>query len=74
MDPDKWKSVAVPIKTWDMLKKMSEGNDRSIGGEITNLAKREYVFFSANLKNSPDHEEAFMGLYKEKVDKDKPEV
>ena len=44
MDPDKWKSVAVPIKTWDMLKKMSEGNDRSIGGEITNLAKRKKIY------------------------------
>jgi hypothetical protein len=74
MDPDRWKSVAVPIKTWDMLKELSEDNDRSIGGEITNLVKKEYVFFSANLRNSPDHEEAFMGLYKEKVDKDKTEA
>ena len=26
MDPDRWKSVAVPIKTWDMLKELSEDN------------------------------------------------
>ena len=37
MDPDRWKSVAVPIKTWDMLKELSEDNDRSIGGQISLL-------------------------------------
>ena len=39
MDPDRWKSVAVPIKTWDMLKELSEDNDRSIGGQISYLTK-----------------------------------
>ena len=29
MDSEKWKSVAVPIKTWTMLKELSEDNDRS---------------------------------------------
>jgi len=44
MDPDRWKSVAVPIKTWDMLKELSEDNDRSIGGQISFLTKaRIYV-------------------------------
>jgi len=41
MDPDRWKSVAIPIKTWDMLKQLSEQNDRSIGGQISFMTKQE---------------------------------
>jgi len=44
MDPDRWKSVAVPITTWDMLKELSEDNDRSIGGQISFLTKQEYMW------------------------------
>jgi len=44
MDSEKWKSVAVPIKTWTMLKELSEDNDRSIGGQISFLTKQEYMW------------------------------
>jgi|TARA_B110000977_G_scaffold197051_1_gene278708 hypothetical protein len=44
MDSEKWKSVAVPIKTWNMLKELSEESDRSIGGQISFLTKQEYLF------------------------------
>ena len=44
MDSEKWKSVAVPIKTWNMLKELSEDNDRSIGGQISFLTKQEYLW------------------------------
>jgi predicted DNA-binding transcriptional regulator AlpA len=44
MDSEKWKSVAVPIKTWTMLKELSEESDRSIGGQISFLTKQEYLF------------------------------
>ena len=40
MDSEKWKSVAVPIKTWTMLKELSEESDRSIGGQISFLTKQ----------------------------------
>jgi hypothetical protein len=42
MDPNKWKSVAVPIKVWEMLKTIAESNDRSVGGTISFLTKKEY--------------------------------
>jgi|TARA_R110000787_G_scaffold24612_1_gene69678 hypothetical protein len=41
MDPDRWKSVAVPISVWEMLKKLSDKEDRSIGGTIAWLTKKE---------------------------------
>jgi len=44
MDSEKWKSVAVPIKTWNMLKELSQDNDRSIGGQISFLTKQEYLW------------------------------
>ena len=43
MDSEKWKSVAVPIKTWNILKELSQDNDRSIGGQISFLTKQEYM-------------------------------
>ena len=42
MDPNKWKSVAVPINIWSMLKEIADRNDRSVGGTISFLTKREY--------------------------------
>ncbi len=44
MDSEKWKSVAVPISTWTMLKELSKDNDRSIGGQISFLTKQEYMW------------------------------
>jgi|TARA_R110002012_G_scaffold187808_1_gene354799 hypothetical protein len=44
MDSEKWKSVAVPIKTWNMLKELSQDNDRSIGGQISFLTKQEFLW------------------------------
>ena len=63
MDPDRWKSVAIPMKTWKLLKEMAEKNDRSIGGEISHLTKQQYSFFSANANN-----------YKEKIDNEEARV
>ena len=40
MDPDRWKSVAV----WEMLKKLSDQEDRSIGGTIAWLTKKEFNY------------------------------
>jgi len=57
MDPDRWKSVAVPIKTWDMLKELSEDNDRSIGGQISFLTKQEYMWKKSQT-NSIDKQKA----------------
>ena len=42
MDPSKWKSVAVPISIWTKLKELADRNDRSVGGTISFLTKREY--------------------------------
>jgi hypothetical protein len=42
MDPNKWKSVAVPINIWSMLKEIADRNDRSVGGTISYLTKREH--------------------------------
>tara|TARA_E500000318_G_scaffold99183_1_gene101068 strand:- start:1845 stop:2039 length:195 start_codon:yes stop_codon:yes gene_type:complete len=57
MDPDRWKSVAVPIKTWDMLKELSEDNERSIGGQISFLTKQEYLWKKSQT-NPVDKQEA----------------
>ena len=51
MDPDRWKSIAIPIKTWKMLKELSEDNDRSIGGQISFLTKQEYLWKSSQSKS-----------------------
>ena len=42
MDPNKWKSVAVPINIWSMLKEIADRNDRPVGGTISYLTKREH--------------------------------
>tara|TARA_R100000329_G_scaffold150991_1_gene145435 strand:+ start:592 stop:765 length:174 start_codon:yes stop_codon:yes gene_type:complete len=42
MDPNKWKSVAVPINVWAMLKEIADRDDRSVGGTISYLTKREH--------------------------------
>jgi|TARA_R100001510_G_C7589722_1_gene159848 hypothetical protein len=51
MDSEKWKSVAVPIKTWTMLKELSEDNDRSIGGQISFLTKQEFLWKKSQTNN-----------------------
>jgi|TARA_R110000796_G_scaffold44350_4_gene108201 hypothetical protein len=57
MDPDRWKSVAIPIKTWNLLKELSEQNERSIGGQISFLTKQE-VLFKNSETNSIDKQQA----------------
>ena len=44
MDPDRWKSVAVPISVWEMLEKLTDKEDRSIGGTIAWLTKKEFNY------------------------------
>lgn len=46
MDPDRWKSVAVPISVWEMLKKLSDKEDRSIGGTIAWLTKKNLIMLT----------------------------
>ena len=58
MDPDKWKSVAVSMKTWRRLKELSEDSERSIGGEISFLAKQEYLSKKMDRKYPIDKEKA----------------
>ena len=58
MDPDKWKSVAVSKKTWSRLKELSEDSERSIGGEISFLAKQEYLSKKMGRKYFIDKEKA----------------
>ena len=58
MDPDKWKSVAVSKKTWRRLKELSEDSERSIGGEISFLAKQEYLSKKMDRKYPIDKEKA----------------
>ena len=42
MDTDKWKSIAVPIATWEKLNKMAKENFRTVGATITYLTEKEY--------------------------------
>jgi|TARA_R100000315_G_C5147048_1_gene84134 hypothetical protein len=67
MDPDKWKSVAVSMKTWRRLKELSEDSERSIGGEISFLAKQEYLF-KKSLKDTDKMGRKYL------IDKEKAEV
>jgi hypothetical protein len=55
MDSEKWKSVAVPIKTWTMLKELSEESDRSIGGQISFLTKQEYLWKKSQINSIDKH-------------------
>jgi hypothetical protein len=41
----------VPIKTWTMLKELSEDNDRSIGGQISFLTKQEFLWKKSQTNN-----------------------
>tara|TARA_R100001460_G_scaffold31577_3_gene62181 strand:- start:7432 stop:7590 length:159 start_codon:yes stop_codon:yes gene_type:complete len=42
MDTDKWKSIAVPIATWEKLNRMAKENFRTVGATITYLTEKEY--------------------------------
>jgi len=35
MDTEKWKSVNIPIKTYEILKKMAEREHRTLSGQFT---------------------------------------
>tara|TARA_R110000796_G_scaffold24753_2_gene70289 strand:+ start:1483 stop:1641 length:159 start_codon:yes stop_codon:yes gene_type:complete len=52
MDPDRWKSVAVPIDIWEMLKKLSESEDRTIGKTIAWLTKKEFNYVDKTSKTN----------------------
>ena len=42
MDTDKWKSVAVSIDIYKMLKAMAEKSDRSVSKQVAHIVKKEY--------------------------------
>jgi len=40
MDPNKWKSVAVSIDVYEMLKELAEENERSVSRQLAHLFKK----------------------------------
>lgn len=42
MDTDKWKSVAVSIDIYKLLKAMAEKSDRSVSKQVAHIVKKEY--------------------------------
>jgi hypothetical protein len=40
MDPEKWKSVVVPIGTYQVLRDMAKREHRTISGQFTFLLER----------------------------------
>ena len=40
MDPGRWKSVVVPISTYQVLRDMAERNRRTISGQFTFLLEK----------------------------------
>mgnify|MGYP000624164531 FL=1 len=40
MDPNKWKSVAVSIDVYEMLKELAEQNERSVSRQLAHLVKK----------------------------------
>lgn len=41
MDTSKWKSVAVSIDVYNILKQRAEQNDRSVSGELAHIVKKK---------------------------------
>ena len=49
----RWKSVAVPIDVWEMLKKLSEqSEDRTIGKTTAWLTKKEFNYVDKTSKTN----------------------
>jgi len=42
VDTDKWKSVAVSIDIYKMLKAMAKASDRSLSKQVAHIVKKEY--------------------------------
>ena len=40
MNPEKWKSVVITIESYNVLKAMSQREDRTISGQFTHLLKQ----------------------------------
>lgn len=40
MDPKKWKSVVVPLKTYGVLKSMAKKEHRTISGQLTYVIQK----------------------------------
>ena len=40
MDTEKWKSVVIPIKTYEILKKMAEREHRTLSGQFTFMIEK----------------------------------
>ena len=40
MDPNKWKSVAVSIEVYEMLKQLADKNERSVSRQLAHLVKQ----------------------------------
>jgi len=52
MDPGRWKSVVVPISTYQVLRDMAERNRRTISGQFTfvleNYQENESQIYTAH--------------------------
>jgi len=42
VDTDKWKSVAVSIDIYKMLKIMAQDTDRSVSKQVAHIVKKEF--------------------------------
>lgn len=40
MDPNKWKSIAVSVEVYEMLKELAEQNERSVSRQLAHLVKK----------------------------------
>jgi len=50
MNPDKWKSVVIPIESYYVLKKMAAKERRTISGQFTFVLEK---MTGKNIKNPP---------------------
>ena len=46
MDTDKWKSVAVSIDIYKMLKAMAEKSDRSVSKQVAHIVKMAHIDYT----------------------------
>jgi len=47
MNPDKWKSVVIPIESYKVLKEMAREEHRTLSGQFTFLLEKEKAKGSA---------------------------
>ena len=43
MNPEKWKSVVVPVETYKLLKKLASKEHRTISGQFTYILEKSLL-------------------------------